>query len=179
MSKANTNINIFKKSIESTIKAISKKSDINISFGSDNKSSYKNVILPDIDKNKLYKSKLSIRGRSDSASLVNRYHNKKIHQKMSPENIETKMIFDEIEFLRCELLGSIKYPGIKKNLLDFDTEYINEKIEENIKLSKSETFKLFLKKKILGLNLYNQLYKVSDPIINSLDKTLKKKKYKS
>ena len=175
MSKANTNINIFKKSIESTIKAISKKSDINILFGSDNKSSYQNINLPEVNKNKLYKSKLSIRGRSDAASLVNRYHDKKIHQKMSPENLETKIIFDEIEFLRCELLGSEKYPGIKKNLLDFDIEYINEKITENIKLNKPETFKLFLKDNILGLNLYNQLSEVSDPIINSLNKTLKNK----
>ncbi len=175
MSKPNTNINTFKKSIESTIKAISKKSDINILFGSDNKSSYQNVNLPEVNKDKLYKSKLRIRGRSDSASLVNRYHNNKIHQKMSPKNLETKVIFDEIEFLRCELLGSVKYPGIKKNLLDFDTEYINEKITENIKLSKPETFKLFLKNNILGLDLYNQLSEVGDPIINSLNKELKSK----
>ncbi len=173
MSKLNTNINTFKKSIESTIKAISKKSDINILFGSDNKSSYQNVNLPEVNKDKLYKSKLSIRGRSDSASLVNRYHDKKIHQKMSPENLETKVIFDEIEFLRCELLGSVKYPGIKKNLLDFDTEYINEKITENIKLSKPETFKLFLKNNVLGLNLYNKLSKVSDPIVDLLNNALK------
>jgi cobaltochelatase CobT len=176
MSKPNTNINTFKKSIESTIKAISKNSDINILFGSDNKSSYKNVNLPEVNKDKLYKSKLNIRGRSDSASLVNRYHDKKIHQKMSPENLETKVIFDEIEFLRCELLGSVKYPGIKKNLLDFDIEYINERITENIKLSKPDTFKLFLKNNMLGLNLYNQLYEVGDPIINSLNKELKNKK---
>ena len=120
MNKSDTNIEIFKKSIESTIKAISKKSDINILFGSDNKSYYQNVNLPEVNKNKLYKSKLSIRGRSDAASLVNRYHDKKIHQKMSPENLETKIIFDEIEFLRCELLGSAKYPGIKKNLLELE-----------------------------------------------------------
>ena len=173
MSKPNININIFKKSIESTIKAISKKSDISILFGSDNKSSYQNINLPEVNKNKLYKSKLSIRGMSDAASLINRYHDKKIHKKMSPKNIETKVIFDEIEFLRCELLGSVRYPGIKKNLLDFDIEYINEKIIENIKLSKPETFKLFLKNNILGLNLHDQLSKVSDPIIKSLNKTLK------
>ena len=175
MSKSNININIFKKSIESTIKAISKKSDINILFGSDSKSSYKNVNLPEVNKKKLYKSKLNIRGRSDAASLVNRYHDKKMHQKMSPDNLETKIIFDEIEILRCELLGSVKYPGIKKNLLDFDIEYINEKITENIKLSKPETFKLFLKNNILGLNLNNKLSEVSDPIINSLNKALKNK----
>ena len=54
MNKPNTNINTFKKSIESTVKAISKKSDINILFGSDNKSSYQNVNLPEVNKNKLY-----------------------------------------------------------------------------------------------------------------------------
>ena len=175
MSKSNTNISTFKKSIESTIKAISNKSNINILFGSENKSSYQNVNLPEVNKDRFYKSKLSIRGRSDSASLVNRYHDKKIHLKMSPENLETKVIFDEIEFLRCELLGSVKYPGIKKNLLDFDTEYINEKINENIKLSKPETFKLFLKNNMLGLNLHNQLSEVGDPIIHSLNKAFKNK----
>ena len=173
MNKSDTSINNFKKSIESTIKAISKKPNINISFGSDNKGSYHNVILPEIDKNKINKSKLSIRGRSDSASLVCRHHDKKIHQKMSPESSEAKVIFDELEFLRCELLGSLKYPGIKKNLLDYDIEYINEKITQNTKLSKSETFKLFLKNKILRLKLCDQLSKVSDPIINALNKTFK------
>ena len=173
MSKLNTNINTFKKSIESTIKAISKNSKINVSFGADNSNSDQNVNLPEVDKNELFKSKLSIRGISDSVSLVNRYHNKKIHQKMSPKNLDTKVIFDDIEFLRCELLGGLKYPGIKKNLLDFDLDYINEKINENTKLSKPETFKLFLKNNILGLNLHNKLFKISDPIINSLNKTFK------
>ena len=69
MSKPNTNINTFKKSIESTVKAISKKSDINILFGSDKK------LLPkckfvQVNKDKLYKSRLRIRGRSDSHHLL-------------------------------------------------------------------------------------------------------------
>ena len=176
MNKLDTNINTFKKSIESTIKAISKKSNINILFGSENKNLDQDVNLPEINKKKLFKSKLTIRGRSDSASLVNRYHNKILHLKMSPKSLDSKAIFDEIEHLRCELLGSLKYPGIKKNLLDFDIEYINEKINENVKLSKSETFKFFLKNSILGLNLYNNFYEASDPIIKSLDKILKSEK---
>ena len=50
---------------------------------------------------------------------------------MSPKTIEAKKIFDEIEILRCELLGSYKYPGINKNLNDLDKFSINEKIKEN------------------------------------------------
>ena len=176
MNKLDTNISSFKKSIESTVKAISKKSNINILFGSNTKSSDQNVNLPEINKKKLNKSKLSIRGKSDSVSLVNRYHDKVIHKKMSPNNLETKVIFDEIEFLRCELLGGNKYPGVRKNLLDYDKEYIKEKKNENVKLNKSETFKLYLKNNILELNLSNELSEVCDPIINSLDKKLKNEK---
>ena len=107
MSKSNININIFKKSIESTIKVISKKSDINILFGSDSKSSYQNVNLPEVNKNKLYKSKLSIRGRSDAASLVNRYHDKNIHQRMSPANFKCTPLLNLLRFQGGELEESI------------------------------------------------------------------------
>ncbi len=176
MNKLNTNVNTFKKSIESTVKAISKKSDINILFGSDIKNSDQNLNLPEFNEKKLNKSKLSIRGKSDSASLVHRYHDKIVHQKMSPKNIEAKIIFDEIEFLRCEILGGLKYPGIKKNLLDFEQERIKEKKNENVKLNKSETFKLYLKNNILGLNLAHELDEVCDPIIKPLKKTLKNQK---
>ena len=33
---------------------------------------------------------------------------------MSPPNLNAKEIFDEMENLRCEVLGSTKYLGIKK-----------------------------------------------------------------
>ena len=80
MNKQDTNVNAFKKSIESTIKAISKNHKISVLFGSDSKNTGQDVNLPDVNKKKIYNSKLSIRGKSDSASLINRYHNKKIHK---------------------------------------------------------------------------------------------------
>ena len=50
MNKIDTNISTFKKSIESTIKAISKKSNINILFGLENKNSDQDVVLPEVNK---------------------------------------------------------------------------------------------------------------------------------
>ncbi len=175
MNKEDKNINTFKKSIESTIKAVAKKPDISVLFGSEKGNTQESVNLPEINKIRLHKSKLNIRGKSDSASLIQRYHNRKIHKKMCPKKLETKEIFDEIEFLRCELLGSLKYPGIKKNLLDFDQEFISEKTNEDIKLTKPETFKFFLKNNILGSSISPELFKISDPIINPLKKILKNK----
>ena len=132
MNKEDKNINIFKKSIESTVKAVSNKPDISILFGTDKKNSHQDVNLPEIDKANLRESKLNIRGKSDSASLIQKYHDSKIHKRMCPKKLETKEIFDEIEFLRCELLGSLKYPGIKKNLFNYDQEIIRDKINNVI-----------------------------------------------
>ena len=50
MSKEIKNIDTFKKSIESTIRAISNKKDITIFFGSTDNTTSKDVNLPEIDK---------------------------------------------------------------------------------------------------------------------------------
>ena len=72
MNREDKNINTFKKSIESTVKAVANKSNISILFGTDKKNSEQNVNLPEIDKANLYESKINIRGKSDSASLIQR-----------------------------------------------------------------------------------------------------------
>ena len=118
MNEENKKPDVFKKSIESTVRSISKKSDISILFGDIKKNSKEEINLPEITKSNVNKDKDLIRGISDSASLMKRYHNSKLHKKLSPIKINSKEIFNEIEHLRCELVGSSKYPGIKKNLLN-------------------------------------------------------------
>ena len=52
---------------------------------------------------------------SDSASLIRKYHDFDLHKKLSPPQHEYKKIFDELENMRCEVLGSLNMPGIKKH----------------------------------------------------------------
>ena len=144
-------INAFKKSIESTIRAISRKPNVSILFGGDKENSLQEINLPEISKNNIYENKTNVRGKSDSASLIKRYHNSQVHKKMAPKKENSKEIFNEIEFLRCELIGSAKYPGIKKNLTELDKKKIADKLNENIKLTKPETFKLILKNNLLKI----------------------------
>ena len=63
MNKSDANISTFKKSIESTVKAISKRSNINILFGSDTKNSDQNVSLPEINKKNLIKANWALEGK--------------------------------------------------------------------------------------------------------------------
>ena len=174
MNEENKKPDVFKKSIESTVRSISKKSDISILFGDIKKNSKEEINLPEITKSNVNKDKDLIRGISDSASLMKRYHNSKLHKKLSPIKINSKEIFNEIEHLRCELVGSSKYPGIKKNLLNLELNSINQKLNDGLKLSKIETFKFILKNKILKEKISSNLTKVSDSISKSLIKTIQK-----
>ena len=43
---------------------------------------------------------------SDSASLIKKYHDINLHKQLSPSKEDHKKIFDELENMRCEVLGS-------------------------------------------------------------------------
>ena len=178
MSKSQTNfIDSFKRSIESTVKAISKDPNISLVFGEKEAPEKYKINLPEVSKKNYSSDKTIVRGKSDSASLIKRFHDIGIHKTMKPNNIESEKIFNKIEFLRCELIGSVKLPGIKKNLLKIDQLNINSVYNKNEKLSKGDTFKLILKNTILNESLPKKLSTISDPIINPLTKVLKKKKF--
>ncbi len=178
MSKNNTNIiDSFKKSIVSTVKAIAKDPNISLLFGEKETSEKYQITLPEVSKKTYSSDKAIVRGKSDSASLIKRFHNMVIHKTMLPASAESEKIFNQIEFLRCELIGSVKLPGIKKNLLNIDKFKIENIINKNQKLSKDDTFKLVLKNTILNETPSQELYSISDPIITPLIKVLKKNKF--
>ena len=177
MNKSNKKkINTFKKPIESTCKTISKDPRISLLFG-DNKNSNEHYIhLPDISDSNYYSDKDIIRGKSDSASLIKRYHNTNIHKLYSPTTEETEQMFVMAEHLRCELLGIKSFPGIAQNLLNLDKLNIVKTKSKNEKLSKAETFKLGIKDHILKLNISDDITQASDPILIPLKKILKKQR---
>ena len=109
-------INDFKKAISSTLRAISKRKDIDINFGLDRATDSNSVTLP-IPSIKLEDlEKKEIRGIADSIALKFKYHNEKTHASLKPSSKVAKNIFDSIEDARYESLGIIEYNGIKANL---------------------------------------------------------------
>ncbi len=164
--KFRTNEN-FKKSIESTVKAIAEKKNLNVFFGETDKTKNQDILLPTItDTNEITKVKM-VRGMSDSASLIKKFHNTQLHKKLSPNVESQKKIFDELENLRCEVLGSTKMPGIKKNITEFLEIEIHEETKDSKKLSKEKTLKFLLRDLLLNDKL-SRKYK------NKLDNIFKK-----
>ncbi len=137
----------FKKSIESTIKAISDKKKINIKFGNKEKKNLNNISLSSVEYNKKFVNKDIIRGEGDTASLIEKYHSQNLHKKFLPSNKMRESIFNELECLRCEIIGSGKMLGVKNNIDFLEKNIVREAVKAKEKLSEDITFKLVVKKK--------------------------------
>ena len=143
----------FKKSIESTAKAISEKKNLNISFGDLDNSKKQDIVLPSINNISEVKNIKIIRGKSDSASLFKKFHNEDLHRKLCPPNDNKKKVFDELEKLRCEVLGSTRMPGIKKNITDYLKISLAEELDSKNKISTEKTLKYMLRDLLFNENL--------------------------
>ena len=143
MSNKKNNIDDFKKAISSTLKAISKKKDININFGSEKEIDQDTVTLP-LPSIKLEdKEKKEIRGIADSIALKYKYHNKNLHSELKPKSKVANKIFNSIEDARYEAIGIDEYAGIKTNLeANMELKYKNVLINKNDVSTPEELMKI-------------------------------------
>ena len=103
----------------SSVKAISNKKELTSSTGlSQRPPVEKNVIIPSAPRSKKDLNKW--RGESDYQAYWHLFHKKK---KELPLTLNARMIFNELEISRVELLGSAEYKGSQKNI----SEYLNQK----------------------------------------------------
>ena len=104
----------FKAAIKSTIKSISNKDDIEISFGGQDVSSEDNKLrLPEINE---FQNRINFdltRAQADSESLRLRYCNKKVLKNFEPAGSKAKRLYEIAEKIRYESLGAQEYKGIK------------------------------------------------------------------
>ncbi len=119
----------FKTAIKSTIKSLSNKDDLEISFGGQDVASENNKLrLPEISE---IQNKISFditRAQADSESLKLRYSNKKILKNFEPNGSKAKKLYEIAEKIRYESLGTQEYKGIKDNLLNY---YSKQKPPQN------------------------------------------------
>ena len=149
----NVLIETFKKSIESTVKAISNKKNVTVEFGNQKDHKLKKIQLSQIEYEKTLSNKEIIRGEGDSASLVERYHDANLHNELAPSNQIYKKIFNELEFLRCEVIGSEKMLGVKRNIDYLEKVYLKNTLVNKEKVSIEKTFKIAIKKSINNQNI--------------------------
>ncbi len=174
MTNKSHKIEVFKKSISSTLKAISKKKDIYINFGAEKEISNEVVTLP-IPSIKLEDiEKKEIRGIADSIALKFKYHDKKLHEKLKPNSKMINKIFDSIEDARYEAIGINEYSGIKNNLeINMESKYKNIQINKN-DVAIEDAAKLIIQEKLTNKKLSKDLHKIVDVWKNDIESAINK-----
>ena len=173
MQKKEEIIESFKTAIKSTIKSISNKEDIEISFGGQDILSENNKLkLPEINE---FQNKINFdltRAIADSESLKLKYCNKKILKNFEPTGSKAKKLYQIAEKIRYESLGIQEYQGIKDNLINY---YSNVKAPQNKQEDIYFAFENYLIKEFFELNEKFKLEKISTKFKKNFDKVFKTK----
>lgn len=106
-------IDSLKNAISATTRALSGKRDLVVEFTS---AQGADVTLPAMMDIRLPKTISSIRGQADHAALFIRHHNEETHRQSRPTHSGSAVLFDRLEEIRIETLGSTDMEGVKYNL---------------------------------------------------------------
>jgi cobaltochelatase CobT len=176
MSDKKIQIDDFKKSISSTLRAISKKKDISVKFGSNLNITNESITLPSPSIKLEEIEKKEIRGIADSIALKLKYHNKIMHNTLKPKSKVTNKIFDSIEDARYEAIGIKEYTGIKANLeKNMESKYKNNHISKLLnknEIAIEDAVKLIIQEKLTNKKLSKNLLKITDIWRPELENTI-------
>ena len=127
-------------------------------FGNQISKSGKNSIkLPDLEFNQNKINFDEIRAVADSKSLKFRLSNSKTLKKFEPEGNISKRLYNISEKIRCEMIGSSYFKGVKNNIEKFYLKRISgldlKKSEDKI----AEAFENYLRVKFLDFKNNSQI----------------------
>ena len=100
---------------------------------------------------------IKLRAEADSAALKNKFSNKEIFNKNSPNNPACKSLYNIAEKIRYEILGGKMFKGLGKNLSENYNQKINSILKEQLKNKEdvpvADAFELYMLKKFFNLKL--------------------------
>lgn len=107
----------FKRAVASCLRAIAGKPELEISFAAEKPiTSQTRVRLPEPPRRMSKTDAAILRGQADSAALKLACHNPGIHRRLVPAGDTAKAVFEAIEQVRVEAIGSRRMTGVAKNL---------------------------------------------------------------
>ncbi len=173
MQKKEEILESFKTAIKSTIKSISNKEDIEISFGGQDILSENNKLkLPEINE---FQNKINFdqtRAIADSESLKLKYSDKKILKNFEPTGSKARKLYQIAEKIRYESLGTQEYQGIKENLINY---YSKNRPSQNKQDDIYFAFENYLRREFFEFNEKLKLDKISTKFKKNFDKAFKTK----
>ncbi len=171
MQKKEEILESFKIAIKSTIKSISNKDDIEISFGGQDILIESNKLkLPEINE---FQNKINFdltRAIADSESLKLRYSDKNVLKNFEPAGSKAKILYEIAEKIRCETIGIQEYKGIKENLISY---YSTRKPPQNKQENIFFAFEAYLRNEFFDINKKIVNEEISNKFKKNFDKVFK------
>ncbi|MGH1405086.1 MAG: cobaltochelatase subunit CobT [Rhodomicrobiaceae bacterium] len=121
----------FREALKGCARAVSGNDELQMTFGQDGPTMTGNTaLIPDLPLKPTYTDIQVMRGMTDSLSLKASCHDASAHQKRVPYDAEAKLIFDALEEVRYEMVGSKRMAGMEENLWarqqkELQQQYVN------------------------------------------------------
>lgn len=107
----------FKSATQSTVRALSGRDDIDVTFGGHMAElSGTHIKLPALAKEIDASETKIIRGMADTFALRLHYHDHALFQRMAPMEVKAHAVFTALEEARIEAIGIENYPGVASNI---------------------------------------------------------------
>lgn len=110
-------IELFRRVLAGAARAISRDSEVEIVFASENSpGAGKTARVASPGPNLEPRLVAEARGAADAAALRLRHHDPRLHARLAPMDIEARAVFDALEMARVEALGARAMGGVRGNL---------------------------------------------------------------
>ncbi len=107
----------FKRAVIGTMRAISGKTELDVSFANDRPALLGDrARLPEPPRKMTAQDAAILRGHADSMALRLSCHNDSIHRRLLPGGQTARAVYDAIEQARCESIGARRMEGVAANL---------------------------------------------------------------
>ena len=107
----------FKRTTAATVRAVARKPDITVGFHPSGQGVVGDEVKLSLPPRDLpHEEVLQCRGQADASALKLRHHNQGLHRTSRPQDPVAREVFDMVEQLRCEALGSEHMAGMAMNL---------------------------------------------------------------
>lgn len=142
----------FKQSLVSTVRAIARDGEVEVSFTTDSAGLLgRTVRIPLPGRETKPEDVTRLRGQADAQAMYLRFHDAATHAKQTPTNAEGRAFFDSLEQARVESLGAKSFPGAGQNI-DFATNARcrakgYDRVRDNHEIAKGESLYLLLKER--------------------------------
>ena len=107
----------FKRAVTGAVRAIARKSDLEVSFAAERPSlSGNKVRLPEPARKLTAQEAAIVRGHADAIALKLACHDPAVHRRIVPGGQQARAVFEAIEQARVEAIGARRMLGVKRNL---------------------------------------------------------------